>query len=83
MTLKFDKQKVDYPLKAREKKGSQHKGFTNADVLYMLMPDRFAQGAGHNPQVKGMRPYKEDRSQPSLRHGGDLNGIREPYGLFL
>ena len=82
MTLKFDKQKVDYPLKAREKKGSQHKGFTNADVLYMLMPDRFAQGAGHNPQVKGMRPYKEDRSQPSLRHGGDLNGIREHLDYF-
>ena len=82
MTLKFDKQKVDYPLKAREKKGSQHKGFTNADVLYMLMPDRFAQGAGHNPQVKGMRPDKEDRSQPSLRHGGDLNGIREHLDYF-
>lgn len=82
MTLKFDKQKVDYPLKAREKKGSQHKGFTNADVLYMLMPDRFAQGAGHNPQVKGMRTYKEDRSQPSLRHGGDLNGIREHLDYF-
>ena len=82
MTLKFDKQKVDYHLKAREKKGSQHKGFTNADVLYMLMPDRFAQGAGHNPQVKGMRPYKEDRSQPSLRHGGDLNGIREHLDYF-
>ena len=82
MTLKFDKQKVDYPLKVREKKGSQHKGFTNADVLYMLMPDRFAQGAGHNPQVKGMRPYKEDRSQPSLRHGGDLNGIREHLDYF-
>ena len=82
MTLKFDKQKVAYPLKAREKKGSQHKGFTNADVLYMLMPDRFAQGAGHNPQVKGMRPYKEDRSQPSLRHGGDLNGIREHLDYF-
>jgi len=82
MTLKFDKQKVDYPLKAREKKGSQHKDFTNADVLYMLMPDRFAQGAGHNPQVKGMRPYKEDRSQPSLRHGGDLNGIREHLDYF-
>jgi glycosidase len=46
------------------------------------MPDRFAQGAGHNPQVKGMRPYKEDRSQPSLRHGGDLNGIREHLDYF-
>ena len=53
-----------------------------ADVLYMLMPDRFAQGAGHNPQVAGMRTYKEDRTQPSLRHGGDLNGIREHLDYF-
>ena len=82
MTLKFDKQKVNYQLKQREMSGYKRMGFTNADVLYMLMPDRFAQGAGHNPQVKGMRPYKEDRTQPSLRHGGDLNGIREHLDYF-
>ena len=90
MTLKFFKeergkrreQKVPYQLKAREMSGDKRKGFTNADVLYMLMPDRFAQGAGHNPQVKGMRAYKEDRTQPSLRHGGDLNGIREHLDYF-
>ena len=90
MTLKFFKEergkrreeKVPYQLKAREMSGDKRKGFTNADVLYMLMPDRFAQGAGHNPQVKGMRAYKEDRTQPSLRHGGDLNGIREHLDYF-
>ena len=83
MTLKIDKKKVDYRLKAREKSGAERRGFTNADVLYMLMPDRFAQGVNHNPQVKGMRSYKEDRSQPSLRHGGDLNGIREHLDYFV
>ena len=83
MTLAFDKLKVQYRLKQREKAGKDRHGFTNADVLYMLMPDRFAQGAGHNAQVKGMRTYKEDRTQPSLRHGGDLNGIREHLDYFL
>ena len=82
MTLTFDKLKVNYQLKQREMSGDKRMGFTNADVLYMLMPDRFAQGQGHNPQVKGMRTYKEDRSQPSLRHGGDLNGIREHLDYF-
>ena len=82
MTLLFDKLKVNYQLKQREMSGDKRIGFDNSDVLYMLMPDRFAQGAGHNPQVKGMRPYKEDRSQPSLRHGGDLNGIREHLDYF-
>ena len=73
---------VNYQLKQREMAGSKRMGFTNADVLYMLMPDRFAQGAGHNPQVAGMRTYREDRTQPSLRHGGDLNGIREHLDYF-
>ncbi len=82
MTLKLDKQKVSYVLKQREMSGDKRMGFDNSDVLYMLMPDRFAQGAGHNPQVKGMRPYKEDRTKPSLRHGGDLNGIREHLDYF-
>ena len=80
MTLNFksEKGKVSsekFALKAREKKGEERMGFTNADVLYMLMPDRFAQGANHPKQIPGMRPYVEDRSKPSLRHGGDLNGI--------
>ena len=82
MTLNFDKKKVTYQLKAREKKGEERMGFTNADVLYMLMPDRFAQGANHPKQIKGMRNYVEDRSKPSLRHGGDLNGIREHLDYF-
>ena len=82
MTLRFDKQKVSYTLKEREMSGDKRMGFTNADVLYMLMPDRFAQGTGHNPQIKGMRTYVEDRSKPSLRHGGDLNGIREHLDYF-
>ena len=86
MKLKFDgggkKSEVNYTLKEREMAGSKRMGFTNADVLYMLMPDRFAQGAHHQKQVKGMNTYKEDRTQPSLRHGGDLEGIREHLDYF-
>jgi len=87
MTLNFknEKGKVNsekFQLKAREKKGEDRLGFTNADVLYMLMPDRFAQGANHPKQIKGMCTYVEDRLKPSLRHGGDLNGIREHMDYF-
>ena len=82
MTLRFDKTKVDYQLKQREMAGDQRRGFDISDVLYLLMPDRFAQGAGHNPQVKGMHAYKEDRSKPSLRHGGDLEGVRQHLDYF-
>ena len=82
MTLNFGKTKVQYQLKQREMSGDKRMGFTNADVLYMLMPDRFAQGANHPKQIKGMRNYVEDRTKPSLRHGGDLNGIREHLDYF-
>ena len=86
MTLLFQqgkqKKKVNYTLKAREKKGEERYGFSNADVLYMLMPDRFASGRTDNDQIKEMRPYKNDRTQPSLRHGGDLEGIRQHLDYF-
>ena len=86
MTLLFQqgkqKKKVNYTLKAREKKGEERYGFSNADVLYMLMPDRFASGRTDNDQIKGLRPYKNDRTQPSLRHSGDLEGIRQHLDYF-
>ena len=81
-TIGKNKLTANYLLKQREKSGAERVGFTNADVLYMLMPDRFAQGANHPKQIKGMRHYVEDRSKPSLRHGGDLNGIREHLDYF-
>ena len=86
MTLNFSfgkqKKKVDYRLKPRAMRGEERKGFTNADVLYMLMPDRFASGRTDNDQIAGMRAYKNDRTQPSLRHGGDLEGIRQHLDYF-
>ena len=81
-TLGKSKKEVNYRLKARAMAGEERKGFSNADVLYMLMPDRFAQGKDHEAQVKGMNPYVEDRSKPSLRHGGDLQGIRDHLDYF-
>ena len=86
MTLNFKNgkqtKKVKYELKAREKRGEERIGFTNADVLYMLMPDRFADGDPSNNDIKGLNTYKTDRSQPSLRHGGDLEGIRKHLDYF-
>ena len=86
MTLKFasgkQKTEVKYTLRQREKAGSQRVGFSNADVLYMLMPDRFASGSSTNDQIKGFNTYVNDRSQPSLRHGGDLEGIRQHLDYF-
>jgi len=88
MTLKIGKQKVKYLLKQREMSGDKRMGFTNADVLYMLMPDRFA-SSGKYTEPKAAKKlaatlnnYVVDRKQPSLRHGGDLEGIRQHLDYF-
>ena len=73
---------VNYQLKAREMSGDKRKGFDISDVLYLLMPDRFAQGSNHQSQMKGLRNYKEDRNAPSLRHGGDLEGLQQHLDYF-
>lgn len=73
---------VDYELKERTMPGEAHKGFDNSDVLYMLMPDRFANGNPKNDVVKGMADETCNRNEPSLRHGGDLKGIADHLDYF-
>ena len=87
MTLSFKGKdgkviKRKYQLLARSMAGADHKGFDNSDVLYMLMPDRFANGNPKNDVVKGMQDQLCDRNEPSLRHGGDLEGIRQHLDYF-
>ena len=86
MTLNFKKgnktKKVKYTLKEREMPGDKRIGFSNADVLYMLMPDRFAKGKTNNDAFQMMRDKTCDRSAPRLRHGGDLEGIRQHLSYF-
>ncbi len=74
--------KANYTLKQREMKGEERRGFDISDVLYLLMPDRFAQGMDHSKPIAGLNVYKEDRTQPSLRHGGDMEGIRQHLDYF-
>lgn len=71
-----------YQLKAREMAGSDRKGFDISDVLYMLMPDRFANGNPKNDIIKGMEDQLCNRNEPSLRHGGDLEGLRQHLDYF-
>lgn len=66
---------IPYELKARENNRREISGFDASDVLYLIMPDRFANGDVNNDVVKGMREAKVDRNEPFARHGGDLKGI--------
>jgi neopullulanase len=63
-----------YELKARNTKPNIHQGFNNSDVVYLLMPDRFANGKPDNDNMPGC-PEQCDRKNPNGRHGGDIAGI--------
>ena len=65
----------DYVLQQRIKNASQLQGFTAADVIYLITPDRFANGDVSNDVVTGMREKKIDRKNDYGRHGGDIRGI--------
>lgn len=67
--------RISYELKARGRKGEEVKGFTSEDVLYLIMPDRFANGCPENDVIDGMREKTVNRADGFARHGGDLQGI--------
>jgi len=71
-----------YELKTRAKKGAERIGFDSSDVLYMLMPDRFANGNAVNDNDKTLSPSTADRKDPNARHGGDLAGIEKHLDYF-
>lgn len=84
ITFTQGKKKIikEYELKARNKKGCEHTGFDASDALYLLMPDRFANGNPDNDRIEGMAEYKVDRNDPNARHGGDLAGIEQHLDYF-
>jgi len=67
---------VNYELKNRRKDSEKREGFSSADVIYLLMPDRFANGDTTNDNVES-QPDKANRKDLSGRHGGDLKGMME------
>lgn len=63
-----------YQLKERKKNSSIREGFSSKDAMYLLMPDRFANGNTENDNVDGMLE-KINREALNGRHGGDIEGI--------
>ncbi|WP_028664735.1 glycoside hydrolase family 13 protein [Runella zeae] len=57
----------------------RHKPLTinTSDFVYLLMPDRFANGDESNDKMDGMLDTQADKNVPFLRHGGDFQGIIE------
>ena len=70
----------ELPLAARAMKLGKFQGLSQGDVIYLIMPDRFANGDPTNDEPADA-PGTHNRSIPRAYHGGDLRGIREhlPY----
>lgn len=70
---------VNYELRLRTAKPQP---VSQADVVYLLMPDRFANGDESNDKYDEMFDTQADRKSPFLRHGGDLQGIINHLDYF-
>jgi glycosidase len=70
----------ELPLAARTPKLGKFQGLSQDDVMYLIMPDRFANGDPANDEPADA-PGSHDRSKPRAYHGGDLLGIKNhlPY----
>ena len=65
----------DYELKARDPERHRLQGVDASDLIYLIMPDRFANGGKSNDVVASMRETTLNRDSMYYRHGGDLQGI--------
>lgn len=74
------KQTIVYELKKRREGSASRKSFSEADAVYLLMPDRFVNGNSANDSIKG---YLQgvNRNDAGKRHGGDIEGVisKIPY----
>ena len=76
ITTSTGKTSFELPLAARAMKLGRFRGLSKEDVIYLIMPDRFANGDPTNDEPAETRGT-HDRSNPRAYHGGDLRGIRE------
>lgn len=76
VTTQMGTTSFELPLSARIETIHRFQGLGPEDVVYLIMPDRFANGDPTNDEPADA-PGSHDRSNPRAYHGGDLQGIRE------
>lgn len=63
-----------YTIKKRKENSRYRKSFDASDMMYLIMPDRFANGNEKNDSDSNLQE-KANRNNPGGRHGGDIQGI--------
>ena len=66
---------LDFHVHPHLDRGNRLDHWDDAPALYLIMPDRFANGDKSNDDVEGMLERGVDRNEMHKRHGGDLKGI--------
>jgi neopullulanase len=66
----------ELPLASRKQILARNQGLSLDDVLYLIMPDRFADGDPTNDEPAEF-PGSHDRAKPRAWHGGDLRGVQD------
>ena len=74
---------ADMRLFARNPQQGNFQGITRDDVIYLIMPDRFADGDRSNNMPLGAAPGTYDRNAPKTYHGGDLKGVTDHLGYLI
>ncbi|MCD2425420.1 glycoside hydrolase family 13 protein [Niabella pedocola] len=77
VTIRIGTDLVQWPLGSRRPGNGTAfaNGATAADLMYLIMPDRFSNGDPSNDRVPGMRDQSLNRDSVFERHGGDLKGV--------
>ena len=63
-----------YEILKRNPGSADRQGFSPADVIYLITPDRYANGNPDNDSVPSLKE-KPNRKNKAGRHGGDIQGI--------
>ena len=71
-----------YELRKRKTDPDHGKGFTTADAIYLITPDRFANGDLSNDSIPGLAD-KLNRDDDFGRHGGDLAGLERSLDYIV
>lgn len=66
---------IPYQLNQKSTQPNQIQGLSPKDVIYLAMPDRFANGDSTNDSFNDLQQRGIQRNKMFFRHGGDIQGI--------
>lgn len=83
IAYQIGKKRMKIPFELRERNTPEFTPFDASDLLYLIMPDRFADGNPSNNDVASLKHRVEaNRMNPNGRHGGDICGIEQHLGYI-